>query len=69
MLNILSRRKKDIGNKKKRKETPQGLTEAAFVVKEKHAKLYKRDYQGYMEEWRQKRVLTLFRCRLEKSFL
>ena len=70
MLNILSRRKKDIGNKRKeRKETPQGLTEAAFVVKEKHAKLYKRDYQGYMEEWRQKRVLTLFRCCLEKSFL
>ena len=44
--------------KKERKETPQGLTEAAFVVKEKHAKLYKRHFQGYMEGWRQKRVLT-----------
>ena len=48
---------------------PQGLTKAAFVVIEKHEKLYKRDYQGYMEGWRQKRVLTLFRCRLEKSIL
>ena len=59
----LSIRKNDIGNKKRkkeRKETPQGLTEAAFVVKEKHVKLYKRDFQGYMEGWRQKRVLTLF---------
>ena len=59
----LSIRKNDIGNKKRkkeRKETPQGLTEAAFVVKEKHVKLYKRDFQGYMERWRQKRVLTLF---------
>ena len=69
----LSIRKNDIGNKKKRKkerkETPQGLTEAAFVVKEKHVKLYKRDFQGYMEGWRQKRVLTLFGCRLEKSIL
>ena len=68
----LSIRKNDIGNKKRkkeRKETPQGLTEAAFFVKEKHAKLYKRDFQGYMEGWRQKRVLTLFRCRLEKSIL
>ena len=69
----LSIRKNDIGNKKKRKkerkETPQGLTEAAFVVNEKHAKLYKRDFQGYMEGWRQKRVLTLFRYRLEKSIL
>ena len=55
--------------KKERKETPQGLTEAAFVVKEKHVKLYKRDFQGYMEGWRQKRVLTLFGCRLEKSIL
>ena len=63
-----SMRKNDIGNKKKRKkerkETPQGLTETAFVVNEKHAKLYKRDFQGYMEGWRQKRVLTLFRCLL-----
>ena len=71
----LSIRKKDIGNKKKkerkteRKETQQGLTEAALVVKEKHAKLYKRDYQGYMEGCPQKRVLTLFGCRLEKSIL
>ena len=68
----LSIRKNDIGNKKRkkeRKETPQGLTEAAFVVKEKHVKLYKRDFQGYMEGWRQKRVLTLFGCRLEKSIL
>ena len=71
----LSIRKNDIGNEKKkerkkeRKETPQGLTEAAFVVKEKHVKLYKRDFQGYMEGWRQKRVLTLFGCRLEKSIL
>ena len=32
--------------KQERKETPQGLTKAAFVVKEKHAKLHKRDYQG-----------------------
>ena len=31
----LSIRKNDIGNKKK-----EGLTEAAFVVKEKHVKLY-----------------------------
>ena len=59
----LSMRKNDIGNKK------EGLTEAAFVVKEKHVKLYKRDFQGYMEGWRQKRVLTLFGCRLEKSIL
>ena len=71
----LSIRKNDIGNEKKkerkkeRKETPQGLTEAAFVVKQKRAKLYKRDFQGYMEGWRQKRVLTLFRCRSEKSIL
>ena len=68
----LSIRKNDIGNKKRkkeRKETPQGLTEAAFVVKQKRAKLYKRDFQGYMEGWRQKRVLTLFGCRLEKSIL
>ena len=68
----LRRRKNDIGNKKKKerkKETPPGLIEAAFVENEKHAKLYKRDYQGYMEGWHQKRVLTLFRCRLEKSFL
>ena len=72
----LSIRKNDIGNKKRkkerkkeRKETPQGLTEAAFVVKQKRAKLYKRDFQGYMEGWRQKRVLTLFRCRSEKSIL
>ena len=71
----LSIRKNDIGNEKKkerkkeRKETPQGLTKAAFVVKQKRAKLYKRDFQGYMEGWRQKRVLTLFGCRLEKSIL
>ena len=68
----LSIRKNDIGNKKRkkeRKETPQGLTEAAFVVKEKHVKLYKRDFQGYMEGRRQKRVLTLFGCRLGKSIL
>ena len=68
----LSIRKNDIGNKKRkkeRKETPQGLTEAAFFVKEKRVKLYKRDFQGYMEGWRQKRVLTLFGCRLEKSIL
>lgn len=25
------------------------LNRAAFVVKEKHVKLYKRDYQGYWE--------------------
>ena len=47
----LSISKNDIGNKKKKKErkkeTPPGLIEAAFVENEKHAKLYKRDYQGY----------------------
>lgn len=45
------------------------LNRAAFVVKEQHAKLYKRDYQRYMGGRRQKRLLTLFRCCLEKSLL
>ena len=53
----LKHEKKDIGNGK----YATWLNRAAFVVKEKHGKLYKRDYRG-----RQKRSFTPFAVHYEK---
>ena len=43
------------------------LNRAAFVVKEKHGKLYKRDNQGYMGGRSQKRSFTPFAVHYEKT--